>query len=94
MSNIKNSLKDISCTFTAMHSRYLISDFLENDFNGICETLKKIAGVHTFSPVFVVNNDYNEILNTSLELFKDKFGTFKVETNRADKTFTPNSVET
>ena len=29
--NIKRSLKNINCTFAAMHSRYLIEDFSEED---------------------------------------------------------------
>ena len=29
--NIKRSIKDIDCSFTTLHSRYLIEDFDEND---------------------------------------------------------------
>ncbi len=92
--NIKKSLKDVDCTFTAMHSRYLIEDFDEIDYELICEKLKKIAGIHNFSPALVVENDFENIFEACKFLCKDKEGTFKVITNRADKTFSPNSMET
>ena len=92
--NIKNSLKGINCTFTAMHSRYLIEDFDEFDYDVITEKLQKIAGIHTFSRALVVENDIDKIFEAVSILCKDKVGTFKVDTNRADKTFSPNSMQT
>ena len=92
--NIKRSIKDIDCTFTAMHSRYLIENFSENDYELIANKLQKIAGIHTFSPALVVNSNLDDIIVASTSLLKDKCGTFKVATNRADKNFTPNSMET
>ncbi len=92
--NIKNSLKGINCTFTAMHSRYLIEDFDEFDYDVITEKLQKIAGIHTFSRALVVKNDIDKIFEAVSILCKDKVGTFKVDTNRADKTFSPNSMQT
>lgn len=92
--NIENSLKGIKHTFRPMHSRYLIEDFAESDYSLICDKLHKIPGVHTFSRAIVVANDLDSILEAALSLCEGKTGTFKVETNRADKTFSPNSVET
>lgn len=92
--NIENSLSEIKHTFIPMHSRYLIENFAEEDYPLICDKLSKIPGVHTYSLATVVPNDINKIISAAEELCKDKNGTFKVETNRADKTFTPNSVET
>ncbi len=92
--NIKKSIKDIDCKFSTMHSRYLIEHFDDNDYEIISEKLKKIAGIHTFSRAIVVDNDLSEIIDTAIILCNDKSGTFKVVTNRADKTFTPNSMET
>ena len=92
--NIKNSLKGINCTFTAMHSRYLIEDFDEFDYEIITQKLSKIAGIHTYSKALVVENDFEKIFDAVSYLCQDKEGTFKVDTNRADKTFSPNSMET
>lgn len=91
--NIKNSLKDVNFTFTAMHNRYLIEDFDDKNYDYICEKLHKVAGIHTFSKAVVVNNDINEIIDAVITLCAGKTGTFKVATNRADKKFTPNSME-
>ena len=92
--NIKRSLKDIKHTFTAMHSRYLIEDFDECDYGLITDKLSKTAGIHTYSRALVVKNDIDEIFMAVKELCKDKIGSFKIETNRADKSFQPNSVQT
>ena len=92
--NIKRTLKNINLTFTVLHSRYLIEDFSESDYSIIVDKLKKIAGVHSISPVLVVDNDIDKIYEACSSLTKNKIGTFKVDTNRADKTFSPNSVET
>lgn len=92
--NIKRSLKGINFDFTVMHSRYLIENFDENDYELITEKLHKIAGIHTFSPALVVDSTIENILDACKTLCKDKVGTFKVITNRADKTFSPNSMET
>ena len=92
--NIKKTLKDLEFNFTALHSRYLIEDYDQNDYGIITERLKKIAGIHTYSRAIVVNNDLEEIFSACKTLCEGKKGAFKVETNRADKTFEPNSVET
>ncbi len=92
--NIKNSLKDFKFTFTCMHSRYLIEDYDPLDYELITQKLHKIAGVHTYSNALVVENDFEKIFEAACCLCKDKKGTFKVITNRADKTFSPNSMQT
>ncbi len=92
--NIENSLKGINHKFTPMHSRYLIEDFDENDYSIICDKLNKVAGIHTYSKALVVPNDFEAIFDACKILCEEKDGTFKVNVNRADKTFTPNSVET
>lgn len=92
--NIKRSLKEFDITFTAMHSRYLIENFNENDYELITERLKKIAGIHNYSKALVVENSLEKIEQAVIEVCKDKEGTFKVITNRADKTFSPDSMTT
>ena len=91
--NIKRSLAGINCTFSAMHSRYLIEDFDENDYDIIAEKLNKIAGIHTYSKAFVMDSTYENILTASKIICEEKEGSFKVITNRADKTFQPSSME-
>lgn len=90
--NIKYSLKEFNVNLVSMHSRYLIENFDEFDLPLIEDKLKKIAGIHTYSIAYVVPNDFNEIERVVLELCEGKEGTFKIATNRADKTFTPDSM--
>lgn len=85
--NIQNALSGISHKLKVMHSRYLIENYNEDEYNLIVEKLKKVAGVHTISPAMVVDSDYGAIKEVAFKLCKDRSGTFKVETNRADKTF-------
>ena len=92
--NIKKSIKDVPCNFSTMHSRYIIDNFNDYDYEILAEKLKKIAGIHTFSKALVVDSEFEKIFEATSILCKDKFGTFKVATNRADKTFSPNSMET
>lgn len=92
--NIKSSLKDVNHKFTAMHSRYLIEDFAEEDVPVIEEKLHKIAGIHTYSKALVVESDFEKIFEAAALLCKNKRGSFRVTVNRADKTFAPNSMET
>lgn len=92
--NVQKSLKGINHTFTVMHSRYLIENFDESDYEIITEKLRKIAGVHNYSLAYVVPNDFEEILKAAERICEGKKGSFRVTTNRADKTFTPDSMET
>lgn len=92
--NIVKSLKDIDFTFTPSHSRYLIENYDENDYEIIAEKLHKIAGIHTYSKAFVVPSNLDDIFDAAKKLCENKLGTFKVITNRADKKFTPSSMET
>ena len=90
--NIQNALSGISHKLKVMHSRYLIENYNEDEYNLIVEKLKKVAGVHTISPAMVVDSDYGAIKEVAFELCKYRSGTFKVETNRADKTFPLDSM--
>lgn len=92
--NVQKSLKGINHTFMVMHSRYLIENFDESDYEIITEKLRKIAGVHNYSLAYVVPNDFNEILKAAERICEGKKGSFRVTTNRADKTFSPDSMET
>lgn len=92
--NIAASLKNVKHDTVCMHSRYLIENFNDEDYPLICEKLRKIAGVHTISCAYVVNNSLDEITETVKFILAGESGTFKIVTNRADKTFTPDSVTT
>ncbi len=91
--HVKKALNGINFKLKKLQMRYLIEDFDENDFQLIIDKLKKVSGVHTISPAFSVDSDYEKIKECVVPLCKDFKGSFKVETNRADKAFPIPSVE-
>lgn len=91
--NIKNALNDFKYKFIKISGRYLIDCFDESLSADFINKLKKVSGIHTISIAYKVKSDLNDIMNTALLLMKDKTGTFKVETRRADKKFELHSIE-
>ncbi len=91
--NIKCSLKGVFYNFHKISGRYLLEDFNEMDTELIISKLKKISGIHTISIAKVVKTDVQSIIDTAILLSKEKTGTFKVETRRADKSFEMHSTE-
>lgn len=91
--NINRALAGLNYKYVKIHARYLIEEFDENDYEEILSRLLKVGGIHSVSPALVLKSDAEEIYNTVLSMCDGKEGTFKVETNRADKTFPVHSVE-
>lgn len=90
--NIKNSLNNFSFDFKKIQGRYLIENYPAEEESSIIERLEKVSGIHTLSRALSVRSDLDEIYRAAEETLK-KQGTFKVETNRADKTFPLISTE-
>ena len=91
--NIERNLKDIPHVFHKMNARYLIEDYAESDFSLICRKLSKICGIHSYSESYIVDTSLENISACAVMLAAGFKGTFKAETNRADKTFYLNSVQ-
>ena len=91
--HVKKALTGINFKLEKLQMRYLVEDFDESDFQAIIDKLKKVSGVHTISPAYSVDSDYEKIKEVVVPLCEDFRGSFKVETNRADKTFPIPSVE-
>ena len=91
--HIKKALTGINFKLTKLQMRFLVENFDENDFDTIMDKLQKVSGVHTISPAVAVESDYEKIKEVVLPLCEDMCGSFKVETNRADKRFPIPSVE-
>ena len=92
MDNIKKALNGIECNVKISRCRYIVSDFDEFDEDDIIDRLKKVFGIHSLSPCYVVKSDLEKISETCADMV-DFGGTFKVETNRADKKFPMKSYE-
>lgn len=91
--HIRNSLEEIPHKLVKLQMRYLIEGYDACDEEKILSLLLKISGIHTVSPGYSTETDYEKIKECALFLCKGKTGTFKAETNRADKTFPMQSVE-
>lgn len=91
--NIRRALENVNCKPVRIPARYLIENFDESDEAEIISRLQKIGGVHSISPAILVENDKDKIYEIALSLCEGKSGTFKVETNRADKTFPIHSID-
>lgn len=55
--------------------------------------LKRVMGLTSYSPVFFAVKDPEEIKKVALSILQEKKGTFRIETNRADKRFPITSPE-
>ena len=91
--HIKRALKEFKdLSFESRGMRYYI--MLNNeDSQPIIEILKKIPGIYSFSVVSRCNSNLDDIyLLVQKELNNGK-KTFKIETNRADKSFPLTSIE-
>jgi len=91
--NIKRAIKNFDCRFVRIRTRYLIEKFKDEDYEQILSKLLKICGVYTISPANIVPSDLNKITECAEELMSGRKGTFKVETNRADKKFPIHSLD-
>ncbi|MCL2556624.1 MAG: tRNA 4-thiouridine(8) synthase ThiI [Firmicutes bacterium] len=91
--DIRQKLKNLKCELKPMRGRYMITSENEYDFNSAFYALHKVFGISSFSVAYKCVSNLEEIKNVALQLMCDKVGTFKVETNRADKKFALNSIE-
>ncbi|MBO5851911.1 MAG: tRNA 4-thiouridine(8) synthase ThiI [Clostridia bacterium] len=91
--NIKHAIKDIDCKLVRIQGRYLIENLRDFDVEYCIAKLKTVSGIHSVSLATCVDTSLENIKAVATEICKDKTGTFKVETKRADKKFEINSVE-
>lgn len=90
--NMEHALKDIPHKILVMQTRYVITDFGDN-YDAIIDKISKIFGIYSYSPAILIKTDIEDIYNTASDFASKITGTFKVETNRADKTFPYHSID-
>lgn len=91
--NIKKALDGIKYDLVKLQMRYLVENFDEDKYELIMSKLLKVCGIHTMSVAYCVESDVDKIAEAAIAECEDMKGSFKVETNRADKTFPLHSVE-
>lgn len=90
--NVEKSLKGIKHELRVISGRYLIENFNENSIDEILSRLEKVFGIHSFSVAYKVPSDLENIFEAAKTVCQP-YGTFKVDTHRADKTFYLNSPQ-
>ena len=99
VNSIKDQMKQYGATVERTQGRYYLRDFQESDYSEIREKLRKIFGIHSFSPAYETDKDMesiSEMVRTvakeQIELLGKDGLTFKVDCKRADKRFPMNSM--
>ncbi len=92
ISNLKFALSEFKYDFGRSNARYVLRNFDESQLSQIIDTVKNVFGVHSLSIAEEVNSNYNDIKNAALSMMPMQ-GTFKVNTNRADKRFPMRSMD-
>ena len=92
-SNIKTSLEKFNLDVVKISGRYIVKNYNIDDEAEIVSRISKIPGIFSFSIADLIQTSIENIENHSVELMKDERGTFKVETNRADKKLELNSMQ-
>ena len=92
MNNLEKSLSGIRHEIRKPSGRYVVENFDAQDIGRILERLQCVFGVHSISVAYKVPAELSAIEEAAL-FVAPKNGTFKVESNRADKRFPLNSMQ-
>jgi thiamine biosynthesis protein ThiI len=93
INNIKKSLESIDAEVVKVPGRYMVQNYNIDMEDEIVERLSKVAGIFSFSTAIYFDTSLENITENALQMMSNLSGTFKVLTNRADKTFELNSIE-
>ena len=93
LNNIKKSLESIDAEVVKVPGRYIVQNYSDDLQDEIIDRLSKVAGIFSFSTAIYFDTTLENISNNALEMMSNLSGTFKVSSNRADKTFELNSME-
>ncbi len=92
ISNLKFALKDFKFDFARSNARYVIRNFDESLLPQLIDVIKNVFGVHSLSVAEEVPSNYQDIQRAALAVAPAS-GSFKVNTNRADKRFPMKSMQ-
>lgn len=92
MDSIKARLKDVPCSLYFGRGRYVVSDYPPQEEADIIARLKTVFGLQSMSVAVRTHNDFGRIAETAKSVCRSH-GTFRVNVNRADKSFPMTSME-
>ncbi len=90
--NLKKKLNNLDVKISRDISRMYI-EFSDNDLELVLKKLNQVFGIHTYQVAYKIETDSEAIKNLAVTIMKNKTGTFKVETKRANKNFPIQSIE-
>jgi thiamine biosynthesis protein ThiI len=89
--NVKKAVKPTGGHVWLADSRIYVSDAA--DMDDCISRVIKVFGIHSVSPAYELEKDFERIADVCVALSKDLKGTFKVLARRSDKKFPINSME-
>ena len=93
LKNIKYALFGLKADAKRVRTRYFVENYDEDVEDEIVERLQKVFGIHSFSKAVEIDTTRDNIVDFCSSIRIENC-TFKVETNRADKTFELSSMQT
>lgn len=94
--NIKRALYGIKANVEREQGRIYIIGISDDVFDEAIERLKRVFGIHSISPAYAVDKDWDTVVATALSLIEKQVAlrenlTFKVFARRSDKHYFMNS---
>ena len=88
--NVRKAVASAGATVWLSDSRIYVADM---DVEEASERVRRVFGIHSVSPAWEMDKDFELIAAKAVELSKDLRGTFKVMARRSDKKFPMTSME-
>ena len=94
--NIQNAVAQTQAEVRREQGRIYVWGLREDEFDGAIESLTRVFGIHSISPAFTAEKDWQKICEAACSLMEERLeglekASFKVFARRADKTFPMNS---
>lgn len=96
ISNMKGALRGISSKILHEQGRIYVRSIPEDQFEAALDRLTRVFGIHSISPAYVVDKEWDNVVSTCMELMAQEIerrgkASFKVFARRSDKHYFMNS---
>lgn len=96
ISNMKGALRGIPSKILHEQGRIYVRSIPEDQFDAALDRLTRVFGIHSISPAYVVDKEWDNVVNTCIELMAQEIerrgkASFKVFARRSDKHYFMNS---
>lgn len=96
ISNMKGALRGIPSKILHEQGRIYVRSIPEDQFEDALDRLTRVFGIHSISPAYVVDKEWDNVVNTCIEIMAQEIerrgkASFKVFARRSDKHYFMNS---